>query len=101
MASGASRSGIAAKTLSAHARQLERRVAASAPERPVAVARFGPAPEDQKPERIDVVAHNQPRNRIADYGDQCGVNRTDRKSDVEGKSVSVRVDLGGLRNSKK
>ena len=56
------------------ASERQRRIAAPATERPVAVASFGPTPQEQKPEGVDVMAHDQPRDRIAERDDQCGID---------------------------
>src|SRR3546814_11321091 len=59
------------------------------------------APPDgfREPRRIpaDSVVHGRRQSRSAALPEPCA----DRKSVVEGKSVSVRVDLGGRRRNKK
>src|SRR3546814_18460578 len=74
-ASGARSLDITAEAPAAHAAERERRVAASAPKDPVTVTELGAAPQKQQTKRIDVVAHDQPGNRIAECDDQPGLNR--------------------------
>src|SRR3546814_18794649 len=63
----------------------ERRIGTAAPPGAVPAARLGHGPQPQQPEGIGIVPHAEPRHG------KTGA----RKSVVSGKSVSVRVDLGG------
>src|SRR3546814_18585167 len=57
----------------------------------------------QRPKLVVAGQHqqDQPRGGIGAYRSLLDQRRQDRKSVVEGKSVSVRVDLGGSRSLKK
>src|SRR3546814_12362888 len=67
----------------------------------------GRASDARRPQALPLRAHRVRRPasggpaRVAAGGSKVGAERADRKSVVEGKSVSVRVDLGGRRILKK
>src|SRR3546814_11418680 len=67
-----------------------------------AVPPSSPSPDSETaPTQPQAATSTAETAQVNDVNDDDGIAEVDRKSDVEGKSVSVRVDLGGCRTIKK